>query len=208
MLQLFAFTPEPAHVIEMAFAIVLIHRANSADQRFFDRGDANKSQNIALKTLQAVSEEIPAIDPGWHAHGHNNTRRPSGEELCPHLAGIGRDRKAWAKNLFQEGFQQRRHGAEPKRINDHQVSGPGDVLLCCCQRIAGGSMLPVGLTAKKRHIHFRNSNTLYCMAGFSRAACIGARQSVAVAVGIRIRMAVDDRDAFGSKLLHRSIRFV
>ena len=49
MLQLFAFTPEPAHVIEMAFAIVLIHRANSADQRFFDRANADKSQNIALE---------------------------------------------------------------------------------------------------------------------------------------------------------------
>ena len=40
---LFAFTPERAQVVKTAIAVILIHRANSADQRLLDRANADKS---------------------------------------------------------------------------------------------------------------------------------------------------------------------
>ena len=40
---------------------IVIDALNHSDQRLMDRADADKTENIALKGLDAVGTEIPAV---------------------------------------------------------------------------------------------------------------------------------------------------
>src|SRR5688572_18498380 len=63
-------------------------RLNHADEAGADRRDTAELEHVALQALYAVRAVVDAIEERRHAHGHDDARRASLEQLGPQLAGF------------------------------------------------------------------------------------------------------------------------
>src|SRR5205807_4760292 len=88
----------------------------------------------SLQALEAVGEKIPAVKPGRHSNCDDDACRLAGEQPRPWPRVLARDGKARPEHLLEKALQHRRHGAEPERVDDHQVVGPADSLLALTDR--------------------------------------------------------------------------
>jgi hypothetical protein len=145
-----------------------------------------------------VRAEVPAIDERRHAHRHDDPRRSALEQLGARAAlAADADREPRPRDLLEEAFEKRRHVAEPEREDQHQVLGPGDVLLRLGENRRQRAGVPVALAAQEREVQPCNVEQANLARRCRRGATVAVGQGVAEALAGRIGMALDDEDARG-----------
>lgn len=196
---------QPFHEIEPSVAAFLRLAARAPEKRFGDRPDAAQRERAALEAFDAETAESGAVEKCRHSHRHDHACGFAFEQLLRKtvLSAIIH-RKAGPERLLDECLEKRGHRAVPKRKEEHEVIGPGDVFLRLAQRFGRRRAVEVFGYAQHRHVRVREIYAAHLTA--CRACCpdVTVGERVNQARFGRIRMSVHNGNVSHARRVGRS----
>src|SRR5579864_1026604 len=175
----------------------LFRQFDPAEVGLADGPDAGQAQYPTRESAYAERGKDKSVSKGRHSHRDDNACRLAFEFARRISCRAAVEPKAAASHFFQKALKHRGRRTEPKRMDENQMLGPADIILCLSNVGCARKDLKVFEANEQRKGELADIDAAHFMPGFDRRIDIRRDDRGTETLRPVIRVSVDYDDAFG-----------